>query len=524
MSSALNRRDFLATAACLPFTTSGPSHAAETRPNIVMIMADDLGFSDIGCYGSEIRTPNLDRLARDGMRFTQFYNSARCCPTRAALLTGLYNHQAGVGDMVNDRGFPAYQGFLNDRCVTIAEALRPSGYHVLMSGKWHVGESRPHWPTDRGFERYFGLISGASNYYRLDEGRKMALEEEPFTPPPSGFYMTDAITDYAVKRIDEYAVKSEPFFLYVAYTAPHWPLHALPEDIERYRGKYMQGWDRLREERYERQLAMGIVEKRWPVSPRDPEVPAWETVSDKESWDLRMAVYAAQIDRMDQGIGRVLEAIGRSGRADNTLVLFLADNGGCHETNIRGENPTAPGPADSFTSYRRPWANASNTPFRMFKHWVHEGGISSPLIAHWPKAIRKKGSLCREPGHVIDLMATCVDLSGAQYPRSVAGREITPLAGKSLRPLFEGQKREGHAALFWEHEGSRAVRKGRMKLVSKVGEGWELYDIEADRSELENLAASRPETVKQLEAEYEAWASRCGVVPWEQVVARTRKN
>lgn len=347
------------------------SAAAARRPNIILIMADDMGFSDLGCYGSEISTPNLDGLAARGVRFTQFYNTARCCPTRAALLTGLYNHQAGIGHMVNDRGFPAYQGYLNDRCVTIAEALRPAGYRTMMSGKWHVGEDRPHWPIDRGFERCFSLISGATNYFRLEKGRQMALDDQPYTPPAEGFYITDAIADHAVKYIGEYGRRPEPFFLYLAFTAPHWPLHALPEEIARYRGRYMKGWDALRKERHARQIQMGIVDKRWPLTPRDPAAPAWEDVSDKEMRDLKMAVYAAQIDRMDQGVGRVLAKLREVGAEENTLVMFLADNGGCAEEVDRGKPGVPPGGADSFMSYGLPWANASNTPFRLYKHWVH---------------------------------------------------------------------------------------------------------------------------------------------------------
>ena len=325
------RRTFLAQSAGLLAARN-----TERRPNIVLIMADDMGFSDIGCYGSEIRTPNLDGLAARGIRFTQFYNTARCCPTRSSLLTGLYAHQAGVGHMVSDRGFPAYQGYLNDRSVTIAEALRPAGYTTLMAGKWHVGEDRPHWPVDRGFDRYFGLISGGSNYFRLDPGRQMALDNQPYTPPAEGFYMTDAFTDHALGFLDQAAAKTQPFFLYLAYTAPHWPLHALPEDIARYRGRYRMGWDALRIARHRRMIELGLVDRRWPLTPRDSRAPAWGEITDQEMRDLRMAVYAAQIYRMDQNIGRVLERLRAIGAEENTLVLFLADNGGCAEEVNRG--------------------------------------------------------------------------------------------------------------------------------------------------------------------------------------------
>jgi arylsulfatase len=483
------------------------------RPNIVVILADDMGFSDVGCYGGEISTPNLDRLAAEGLRFTQFYNAARCCPTRAALLTGLYPHQAGVGAMIRNLGTPAYQGFLNDAGVTIAEVLREQGYRTFMSGKWHVGEERPHWPTDRGFDRYFGLISGASSYFKLDKGRKMALDDQPFTPPAEGFYLTDAITTHALQFLDE--AKGKPFFLYLAYTAPHWPLHALPDDIAKYRGRYRLGWDELRRQRHTRQLKLGLVNKQWPLSPRDPAAPAWDSLRDaaKDAWDLRMAVYAAQIDRMDQGIGRVRAKLRQLGVEKNTLILFLSDNGGCHER-VGATNPAAPpGGPDSFMAYGLPWANASNTPFRQFKSRVHEGGIATPLIAWWPALIKKGGRLTPQVGHVIDLMPTVLEAAGAEHPEKFHGRELTPLAGRSLLPVLRGQTRPVHDALFWEHFGNRAVRQGRWKLVALAQRDWELYDLEADRTELNNLAAIQPEKVTELAALYRQWAERCGVKP-----------
>ncbi len=510
----MTRREFLETGAA----ALAP---AQKRPNIVVIMADDLGISDIGCYGSEIATPNLDGLAGRGIRFTQFYNTARCCPTRAALLTGLYQHQAGIGLMVQDQGVPSYQGYLNDRCVTIAEALKQAGYTTLMSGKWHVGENRPHWPTDRGFDKYFGLISGASNYFRLDPGRKMAMDDEPYTPGKN-FYMTDAITEHAVGFLRENA--RAPFFLYVAYTSPHWPLHALPEDIEKYRGRYMKGWDVLRRERHARMIELGIVERRWRLSPRHAEAPAWDDIKDKEAMDLRMAVYAAQIDRMDQGIGRILRQLRDMGAERDTLVMFLADNGGCAERVDRGTPGVPPGGADSFLSYGLPWANASNTPFRWFKQWVHEGGIASPLIAYWPGRTRNGGAITHEPGHVIDMMATCLDAAGAEYPRTHRGREITPLEGRSLVPAIYSGSRRGHDALYWEHVGHRAVRKGNMKLVSRYRSPWELYDLEADRTELNDLAASQPDRVRELAGMWDAWARKAGAMLPDQLPRRRKKE
>ncbi len=494
------------------------------RPNIVLVMADDMGYSDIGCYGGEIHTPNLDRLAAGGLRFSQFYNAARCCPTRAALLTGLYPHQAGVGHMVGNYGYPAYQGSLNDRCVTIAEALRPAGYHTLMAGKWHVGENRPHWPTDRGFDRYFGLISGAANYFDISKTkadgvvRKMALDDRPYQPPTQGFYMTDAFSDHAVEFLDKHGRDERPFFLYLAYTAPHWPLHARPEDIARYKGTYRKGWEQLRDERYRRLVEMGLISAEWEMSPRDAESAPWPQEKDPELMDLKMAVYAAQIERMDHGIGRVLDKIRDLGKKDNTLVMFLADNGGCAEGGPRGfdnrRNGLPPGGVDSYMSYGLSWANASNTPFRRYKHWVHEGGIATPFIAHWPAVIKNKGAITHEVGHIVDVMATCLDAAGVTYPKEHEGTELTPLAGKSLLPLFRGRGRQGHDALFWEHQGNRAVRRGRWKLVAAHGGPWELYDLQADRTELHKPAAKYPEKVEELKTLYEAWAERCGVQPW----------
>ena len=536
----MNRRDFIKLIAAgaavgfppriLSMENLGLNHpqaalgAATRRPNIVLIMVDDMGFSDIGCYGGEISTPNLDRLAAGGLRFTQFYNTARCCPTRASLLTGLYPHQAGVGHMVDNKGHPSYQGYLNDRCVTIAEALKLAGYRTLMSGKWHVGENRPHWPVDRGFDRYYGLVSGGANYFDISKDkapgvkRTMAIDGESYVPPKENFYITDAFTDNAVKFIDQYGRGKEPFFLYLAYTAPHWPLHALPEDIARYKGKYLKGWDELRQQRYERMIKMGLISKSWKMSPRDPQTWAWEEEKNKELMDLKMAVYAAQVDRMDQGVGRVLEAIRRIGAEENTLILFLSDNGGCAEGGPIGfddrKNGLPPGGVDSFMSYGLSWANASNTPLRRYKHWVHEGGIATPLIAYWPAVIKNGGSITNQVGHIIDIMATCLDVAAVKYPETYQGRELVPLQGKSLLPILEGKKRQGHESICWEHEGNRAIRQGKWKLVAAHGQAWELYDLEADRTELNNLANKYPERVDQLKAMYQSWAQRCGVLPW----------
>lgn len=492
----LTRRSFLCSLAATTAVAGAPMPSvfkkAEQRPNIIVIMADDMGFSDIGCYGSEIKTPNLDKLAASGIRFRQFYNCARCCPSRASLLTGLDNHEAGVGDMITDLGATNYEGYLNKNAVTIAEVLRPAGYHPLMVGKWHVGENKGHWPVDRGFERYFGLISGACNYFRLDPGRKMALENEPYVPQPGSFYMTDAFTDHAVSLIDEYGRRPEPYFLYLAYTAPHWPLHAHPEDIAKYKGRYSGGWDELRKERHDRQIKMGIVDGRWPLTPRDSTVPAWSDAQNKDELERRMEVYAAQIDRLDQGIGRVLQKVHDLGQEEDTLIIFLADNGACHEIVERGKPGALTGTPDSFCSYGRGWANASNTPFRLYKHWVHEGGISAPFIARWPRVIKQHGTFFSTPAHITDIMPTVMELAGASYPATYRSETIKPLAGKSMVPIFHGREWKGHGAMFWEHEGNRAVRDGKWKLVSRFPDRWELYDMEADRSEMNDLAATEP--------------------------------
>lgn len=484
---------------------------AATQPNIVLIMADDLGYSDLGCYGSEIATPNLDRLAAGGLRFTQFYNAARCCPSRAALMTGLYPHQTGIGHMSRDFGLPSYKGHIGGQCVTIAEALRAGGYTTLMSGKWHLGGAAGQLPVDRGFDDSFVSLEGGRNYFHPPD---LVVNDKRLPTPERNFYMTDAITDHSVGLLDRHAAKGKPFFLYAAYTAPHFPLHALPEDIEKYKGRYAVGWDEIRQRRHGRMVEMGLVQRRWSLSPRHPDAPAWQDAGDKELWDLKMAVYAAQVDRMDQGIGRILEKLRVLGCESNTLVLFVSDNGGCAEHKDPGPAGDAPGRPRYFGTYGLPWANASNTPFRLFKHWAHEGGIATPLIAHWPDRIRKGGGITHSVGHFIDVMATCLDVAGIRYPAEHRGERIVPLEGRSLLPVLEGRKRQGQEALFWEHEGNRAIRQGEWKLVAGHGESWSLYDLEADRCETTDAASRNPAVVARLDRLYRAWAERCGVVPW----------
>lgn len=522
MSASALAGSSLASLACSRHLEPTAPKPAPSRPNIIVIMADDMGYSDLGCYGSEIATPNIDGMAAKGLRFTNFYNTSRCCPTRAALLTGLYQHQAGVGAMIRDLGAPAYEGKLNTRCVTFAEALKPAGYHCLMSGKWHVGEERPHWPLDRGFDKYFGLISGANSYWKLNEGRQMALGNEPFTPG-DGFYMTDAIGDHAVQFLGE-SPKDKPFFLYAAFTAPHWPLHAHKEVIDKYRDRYKAGWDKLREERFAGLQAKGILAKDAVLTPRDPEVPAWSDLpqAEQEERSLRMAVYAAMIEELDTNVGKILKQVRDMGQEENTLVFFLADNGGCHEdwTTRAEDDPQKPSDdPDSFRAYGRGWANASNVPFRLHKHWVHEGGISSPLIVQWPAAIQNGGRISGELSHVMDILPTCVDLAEVTYPETYNGNAITPAEGLSLRRTIAGDLRVGHQALFWEHFGARAVRKGPWKLVAVENGEWELYNIDRDRAELNNLRDAEPAKLAELIADYNAWAAKVGVKTREELKA-----
>jgi arylsulfatase len=535
------------------------------KPNIVLIMCDDLGYSDLGCYGGEIETPNLDRLAEGGLRFTQFYNTARCCSTRAALLTGLYAHQAGIGHMVDGAGpksgSAAYSGELSRNAVTIAEVLHSAGYATFMAGKWHVtGKVKPNslvqknnWPMQRGFDRFYGTIHGAGSFFDPNTLTRDNEYVSPFADSqyaPKEFYYTDAITDHAAKFVSEHHKRNtdQPFFLYVAHTAAHWPMHAKELDIAKYKGRYDAGYDTVRAKRVEKMKQLGLLDPRWLVS---PQAGHWSEVENK-AWESRcMEVYAAMVDCMDQGVGRLIDTLKANGQFENTLILFLQDNGGCAEAmgrsgelQQRAAEPTLPalandylqpdmipkqtrdgypvrqgegvmpGAADTYIGYGRDWANVSNTPFREYKHWQHEGGISSPLIAHWPSGIDRSGQLETSPSHLIDIMATCVELAGATYPANFAGERIQPLAGISLSPAFAGQKLSRSQPLFWEHEGNRAVRDGDWKLVSKHPGDWELYNIVADRTEMHNLAADRPERVAELTRLWSGWAERVGVLPW----------
>lgn len=557
----MQRRDFLrhlssAPLAALPLAgmagltpASAQSAKSATRPNIVLIMADDMGFSDIAPFGGEIDTPNLSRLAANGLRLTQFYNTARCCPTRASLLTGLYPHQAGIGHMMQDYGEPGYRGDLNRNCVTIAEALRAAGYATAMTGKWHVTPQTAdshNWPLQRGFDRFYGTISGAGSYFDPDT---LTRDNQRVAPEGKDYYYTDAIAENAATYIQQNPSPEKPLFLYVAFTAPHWPMHAPEASIAKYARRYEAGWDKLRLERHARQKAMGLLDRKWELSPRDPEIPSWEDVKDKPWQIRRMAVYAAMVDHLDRGVGKILAALQAKNQLENTLILFLADNGGCAEgmgPRPQNANPNnssrpeftrdkrlvqhgnkpqvMPGPEDTYQSYGPEWAHASNTPFRLYKHWVHEGGISSPFIAHWPKGLAGKNRIANQPGHLIDIMATCLDVAGAPYPQTFQGQTITPLEGKSLLPIFQGKQRPGHAAIFWEHEGNQAVRMGPWKLVKQHGQPWELYNLANDRTESNNLAAAQPQRVAQMAASYDAWAARSQVLPWQSWQKKGRQK
>jgi len=482
-----------------------------SKPNIVLILADDMGFSDAGCYGGEIRTPHIDSLARDGMRFTQFYNCARCVPTRQSLLTGLYPQQ--LRDSAN--------------AVTLAEVLRAAGYRTLMTGKWH---GHPGLPTDHGFDRYYGLTSGSCNSF--NPGNRRPSEPEPakdfglvrpwsidgkklrpYTPTDPNWYATDAFTDHALAYLDQYADEDRPFFLFISHIAPHHPLQAPPEEIAKYRGKYRVGWDKIREQRWQRIRQLGIAEPAWRLPPRDPDAPLWSEQKNQDEWDLAMAVYAAMVDRMDQNIGRVLAKLRELGKEQDTIVLFLSDNGACAE--INNQTPDIPpGPMESYRTYDVGWANASNTPFRKYKRWTHEGGICTPLIVKWPDQI-KPGVINRAPGHIMDLMPTFCELAGIDYPQRFQGKAITPTEGKSLLSILRGKTRQPHDSLCWEHIGYKGVRQGNWKLVGRGDptklSNWELYNLSTDRTESNDLAKAHPQRCAQMAKTWRDWAKRTGL-------------
>ena len=532
-------------------------------PNIIVIMGDDMGWSDIGCYGGEINTPRLDALATNGLRFTQFYNSARCCPTRASLLTGLYPQQAGVGHMVSDRGTPAFKGDLSFNAVTLGEVMKSNGYATYLSGKWHVtpyvieNPDKHNWPLQRGFDKFFGMISGAGSLY---DPRSLALNNE-YVAPRDGFYSTTDFTDFAIDCIDQHTTEN-PFFMYVSYQAAHWPMHAPDEAIAKYKGKYDTGWDVLRANRYNKLKSMGLVKPEWELTPRDSFVNAWTDDIPDRDWEIaNMETYAAMTTLMDEGIGRIADKLEQEGMLDNTIIFYLQDNGACAEElawvdkqpdadslqlmkpgelqwrmvpiitrdgePVNVQKNAWPGGPEGYTAYGLNWANASNTPFREYKHWVHEGGISTPLIAHWPAGISAKGEFRNEPTHLIDIMATCVDLSAGKYPTTYNGNDIQPMEGKSLVPAFKNKSLD-RKAIYWEHEGNRAVRMGKWKLISKARKensyiwdkedeialsNWELFDMDKDRTEMNDIASNNSDLVEQMSNMWMVWAKRTGIVP-----------
>jgi arylsulfatase A-like enzyme len=516
--------------------------AATDRPNVIIIMADDMGFSDIGPYGGEIATPTLDELAAGGMKFSRFYNSGRCCPTRASLMTGLHPHQTGIGWMTNppqdlrkDHGpdYPSYRGFLNRNSVTMAEVLRESGYATFLAGKWHLGMNEENrWPLQRGFEKFYGSLAGATNFFTPEGARGITYQNDPVPEPESTtdrrYYTTDAFTDYAMKFIrEEKAAEDRPFFLYLAYTAPHWPLHAHQEEVQKYVGKYRDGWDKLRESRLRRQQELGLIDKDWVLS--DRSFKAWDELDlqKQQEMDLRMANYAAMIDRMDQNIGRLIDHLKATGKFENTLILFLSDNGACQEGGRLGgktdpfDLPTWEATYGAGPGYGEVWANASNTPFRKFKHFTHEGGLSSPLIAHWPSGIEARADWYREPATLIDFAPTVYELAEADYPEAYDERKIHALSGISLTPAFEGESINRAEPLFFEHEDNAAIMDGKWKLVgSKVSvpgqidtAKWELYDLESDRTETIDLVDRHPRVANELAERWADWANEIGVYP-----------
>jgi len=522
----LPRRISLAVGLLL-FALPGAEAEAAPRPNIVLIMADDMGYSDIGCYGGEIRTPNLDRLAAGGLRSSQFYNCAVCGTSRASLMTGLYHHQVGI---------TGWTGLLNRRCVTVVELLKQAGYSTHVVGRLDMTTADT-WHDPQQIARYVDHFLGSTghtgpgNYFKAVRGSPFWQDGKPFDLPPEGTYKTDLITDYAVKCITEAAGQEKPFFLYVSHYAPHWPLHAKPEDVARYRDTYADvGWDELRKRRYRRLVELGLIDAAWKLSPRDPRVPPWQNAQHKPWEAERMAVYAAQIDCLDQSVGRVLEAIRQAGVEQNTLVLFLSDNGPSDQAWGRaldrpgepwrldgtptrcGNSPDImPGGPDVFVTYGPPWANVSNTPFRRYKGTNYEGGIATPMVAYWPEVIKQRGEVTHQVGHIMDITATCLDIAGVEYPSGFQGRDVLPLEGKSLLPILQGREREGHDVLCWNLHGNRAVRMGNWKLVALKGKPWELYDLKTDRTETNDLAEEQPDRVRRMAAAYQAWAERCGV-------------
>ena len=554
---------------CIIFIPQSVFSQKQKKPNIIVILTDDMGFSDIGCFGSEIKTPNIDKLAANGLSFTHFYNTARCSPSRASLLTGLYPHQAGMGHLSTENfNEPGYNDDLSKNAVTMAEVFQQAGYATYMTGKWHLAKSmtmegdKSNWPCQRGFQRYFGTLNGSGSYY--DPGT--LISNNTFITPTKDFYYTNAITDTAIKFINENPTE-KPFFFYIAYTAAHWPLHAPDSVVQKYKGMYDKGWDAIRQQRFEKLKKLGIISNNTVLTQRGVEIPEWKDEPMKPWQARKMEVYAAMIDIIDQGIGKIISVLDQKGELENTIIFYMHDNGGCaepldsdqpekmltedqkkikpysYDSIFAGKKPVytrtgefirsgkgvQPGNANTWVTYGIEWANVSNTPFSMYKHWTHEGGIATPLIIHWPKGINVKGQLRNQPGHLIDIMATCIDIAEIKYPTQFNGKNIQPFEGKSLLPAFANKpiKRD---FIFWEHEGNRAIRVGKWKLVSKVHKNksfteadennWELYDMENDPSETKNLAVQFPGKVKELSGLWEKEALRTKAKPWPWTITK----
>ena len=545
------------------FVAAQSSIALNKKPNIIVILTDDMGFSDIGCYGSEIKTPNIDYLANQGVRFNHFYNTARCSPSRASLLTGLYPHQAGMGHLSTENY--TEEGYVDDlskHAVTMAELFKKAGYATYMTGKWHIAKDIinkkdiTNWPIQRGFQRYFGTLNGSGSYY--DPGT--LVSNNTYIKPGQNFYYTNAITDTTVKFINEHHTPN-PFFFYVAYTAAHWPLHAPEKEVQKYKGVYEKGWDAIRTARFAKLKKLGIINKDAILTERGVSIPAWEQAPMKD-WQVRkMQVYAAMIDVMDQGIGKIITALEKKGILENTVIFYMHDNGGCAEPLDSDQPPIAlttdqqqihpfandsifvgkkpiytragefvksgmgvmPGAANSWVTYGVEWANVSNTPFKSYKHFTYEGGIATPLIVYWPKGIKQKGVIRNQNAHLIDIMATCIDIAGIPYPTSFNGNAIQPLEGKTLVGALKNESIQ-RDFIFWEHEGNRAIKMGKWKLVSKTNKAkvftekdqnaWELYDMEIDPSETNNKASLFPDKVKELALIWEKEAIRTKALPW----------
>lgn len=516
------------------------------KPNIIIILVDDMGWSNIGCYGGVIETPNLDKLAEEGIRFNQFYNTARCCPSRASLLTGLSPHEAGVGHMTFKRtgNSPSviserlkipdsYRGWLGKSVPTLPEMLKDAGYSTYMAGKWHVGSSdQETWPKQRGFDHFYGFLEGTSDYFNPND---LHRDNKLIKPEGEKYYTTDAFTNEAVQYLKEHetANDADPFFLYLAYNAPHFPMQAMPEDFQKYRGRFVSGWDVLREEIINRQKEMGLIPENTILSPRPGKsmklgskggpVPAWNSLStaQKDSMEAIMATFAGMVDRIDQNIGKLITFLRESNELDNTLIFFLSDNGAEAESPALGsfklEDLGQYGKGGK--NYGRAWATFSNTPFREYKHFTHQGGIQTPLIVHWPKGIKTSlnNSIVEQYGFLPDIVETCLDVASASRPATMNGEAVPKSDGRSLKEIMEGNDKPLHTQpICCEHEGKRMIRDGKWKLVSYYDEPWELYDMNTDRSEANNLADKYPEEVKKLNLDFEEWALRVGALPWSE--------